>query len=686
MGIKLLAVLLACFKFFTRRSDDDSTSEPPPMSCPVRTPDGRPLPRLPYMKRREAPTTYHDALKLSVEGFKDMRSMLDWFFDVADFQPIARSLTTTEAETPPQTDEDNLKKKRALYQWELNDSFPPHLRTVPSAVSQPATSIFKFKRLYDSLQAVYPWLPDVDFFRSLAPSASNDMASLERRNKLLHYTTIGTMYTAENIGLREDWFTDAVFAQQQFIGVNPCTITAATPQWIQAFTKAATDQGNAAAAQLIAASTNSFYVQDYSNYRSAAGMGPTQTLTSDFGDTTGHQPRFGCASVVLFQLLPNGKLHPIAVVLDYKGSIDANISITVFNKRLSPTANWDQKNDWPWRYAKMCAQVSDWTRHELAVHLVHTHFVEEATIVAAQRSFPDSHIVFALLSPHWITTLSLNALAREVLVPSMVAPISYFKIPEIFAICNDAYHSFDFVGSYVPNDMKRRGFDVSQFDDPKGKFHNYAYGRDVAKMWDVLRKFVSSVLTAHYKGGDAEVAADKYVAGFCTEMQSSEGGGLSSFPTIKTLDDLVDVVTMCIHIAAPQHTAVNYLQQFYLTFVPNKPSALFAPLPKSLKELQGYKEQDILKALPLQSQVSWLMMAQVPYLLSAEVEPENNIITYAGEAASNRNPLIAQAGKVLQKDVATLGTTFRDISDQMDDQGTKYKVLDPVDLASAIII
>jgi hypothetical protein len=49
----------------------------------------------------------------------------------------------------------------------------------------------------------------------------------------------------------------------------------------------------------------------------------------------------------------------------------------------------------------MCNQVSDWTKHELTVHLNDCHFVEEATIVAAQRSFPADHVVFNLLAPHW---------------------------------------------------------------------------------------------------------------------------------------------------------------------------------------------------------------------------------------------------------------------------------------------
>ncbi|KAJ3503220.1 hypothetical protein NLJ89_g8532 [Agrocybe chaxingu] len=277
-------------------------------------------------------------------------------------------------------------------------------------------------------------------------------------------------------------------------------------------------------------------------------------------------------------------------------------------------------------------------------------------------------------------------MARMILVPVVIAALAPFKLPEIKALCNYTYHSFDFTGHYIPEDLKKRGFDVAHFDNPFGQFHNYAYARDMAKMWDVLHKFVGSTLSAHYKGSDAEVRADKYVADFCAEMQSTVGGQMPQFPTVKTLADLVDVVTMCIHIASPQHTSINYLQQYYLTYVPNRPSALFAPLPTSLKELAAYKEADVLKALPLQSRNTWLMMAQVPYLLSAEVEPENNIVSYAKNAAKSWNSAINQAAKVLQEDVKGLEASFKAISAQMDDQGTEYAVLDPNIMATSILI
>lgn len=91
---------------------------------------------------------------------------------------------------------------------------------------------------------------------------------------------------------------------------------------------------------------------------------------------------------------------------------------------------------------------------------------------------------------------------------------------------------------------------------------------------------------------------------------------------------------MCIHIASPQHTAVNYLQNFYQSFVIAKPPALHAPLPTTLQSLQAYNEQDFVKALSIGHQRDWLLSAQIPWSLSFRVADENNLVTYAASISN----------------------------------------------------
>ena len=73
------------------------------------------------------------------------------------------------------------------------------------------------------------------------------------------------------------------------------------------------------------------------------------------------------------------------------------------------------------------------------------------------------------------------------------------------------------------------------------------------------------MLSIKYVGpnADAQVNGDPDLQRWSEEMQApvqKGGANIASFPTLHTLNDLIDCVTICIHIASPQHTAVNYLQ------------------------------------------------------------------------------------------------------------------------------
>lgn len=273
---------------------------------------------------------------------------------------------------------------------------------------------------------------------------------------------------------------------------------------------------------------------------------------------------------------------------------------------------------------------SDWIRHNISVHLCRTHLVEEAIIVAVNRTIPQDHDVFQLLYPHWQKTLSLNAAARSTLLPHVIVPLMGVPEKEVYTFLRYEYDNYDFKSSYIPEDLRRRGFDPEKLDDPK--YHNYAWARCIHSMWHKIRAYVKDVLSLRYSdpNADAQVRADEYVQSWVREMRRSGygakddkddkdglnyqgGAGLSSFPDIQTLDDLVDAVTMCIHIASPQHTSVNYLQNFYQAFVVNKPPALFKAPPKTADELKRYNEDDLVAALPMNHTHDWLLASHVPY-------------------------------------------------------------------------
>lgn len=179
--------------------------------------------------------------------------------------------------------------------------------------------------------------------------------------------------------------------------------------------------------------------------------------------------------------------------------------------------------------------------------------------MACNRMLPATHVVYKLLQPHWLKTLSLNAAARSTLVPSVIVPIAGMSEKQVYSFIRHGYRNFNWTALNVPTDLTNRGFPISEIHTSP-KYHNYAYGRDVHKMWMVLLKFVKSVLQLAYPN-DASVAADSDVRKLAEEIRSPTGGQITSFPIPKTIDELADVVTMMIHIASPQHTAVSALKR-----------------------------------------------------------------------------------------------------------------------------
>lgn len=248
--------------------------------------------------------------------------------------------------------------------------------------------------------------------------------------------------------------------------------------------------------------------------------------------------RYGCASVSLFRLESDGILHPVAIVIDYRGDMPS--SVTIFNRRLhSSDSTAQEESDWPWRYAKMCAQSSDWFRHEVTIHLTNAHLVEEAIIVAGHRTLSPDHPVFQLMKDHWSTTIGVNNAARTTLIPGIIIPLAGVGAPQLVQFLNHAYESFDWTNLYVPNDLERRGFPMRSLEyDPK--FRDYAYGRNMAMMWPVLRKFVAFHINKAYEGHDSKVAADPELSNFCAEMRGA--ARLAAFPEVKTIDSLIDMV------------------------------------------------------------------------------------------------------------------------------------------------
>ncbi|KAH7018034.1 lipoxygenase 1 [Microdochium trichocladiopsis] len=615
--------------------------------------------------------------------------------------------------------ERSLQQKRDLYQWSnpATDHYPPHLLTLPAGQPSPL-EIFNVKELLfvQSIAKAMSYIIPDDIAHEGTPYIGPSLADTEAYNRDPTNRSPATdIMNGHNIGELADWYSDRRFAQQQLSGVNPCTIELAPRDTITKFAAEAGKQGLTEMQGRLAQGKD-IYMQDYSFFREATGYTNGEEFVNHVPNFDPRYPdakvyRYASAPIGLFQLHDDGRLHPLAITIDYKGSLDK--SVTIFNKRLDPDskAAVPEKDDWPWRYAKTVLQAADWARHEIAVHLVDTHMIEEAVIVATNRTVPDDHLLYELLSPHWFRTLSLNQSARSVLVPAVINRIGGFGpqwqppvegVPladsNAYKLIRYAYDHFDFQGKYVPNDLKKRGFDV-EAEQHTDKLRNYPYAANMFVLWGVLRDFVKTVLSIKYTS-DHHVQQDPVIANWAKEIQV--GGQVKTFPTITTLDQLIDACTMCIHIASPQHTAINYLQNYYYNYVPSKPPALCTPLPKDLRTLQALTEKDLTTALPIGSTDAkwkdWLLAAQLPELLSFRVEDQYNLLTYAktlhdinvkrspGEAKKFGSDVLAQAGAQLYGRLISLKALFEANSAFQTPGTVEYKVMNPDTTAVSILL
>jgi hypothetical protein len=627
------------------------------------------------------------------------RSSYTTFFAAAGVEtPIAQRVT----------------ERAKLFPWSnpVDDHYPPHFHIPTSKGKEPEgyagslTDIFNTLGLAQAGLMLRQIVPST-FLGSYAKTLDNKlkallfgdksagltMADLEGNNKdWFRRKTATDVMQGKNIGDLDDWWSDARFAQQSFTGTNPVTITVASSRWLAEFKEAATAQsgsavGKAALEFLQKAAAGSLFVQDFSHFREAVGARPEAPLWNE--------DRHTVATVSLFRLTDRGVLHPISICIDYKGSLEK--SVVIFNRNLEPNSEWDhlrktkltaEKVDWPWRYAKQCAQTADWLRHEIGTHLTHTHLIEEAIIVAANRTLPIDHVVFKLLEPHWFRTLPLNAAARSTLVPEIIFGLIGLKDKQPLDLIMYYYKNFDFVGEYIPNDLPKRGFPLEDLDQEK--YRNYVYAKNMKLMWETIRTFVKSMLAVKYTE-DSEVANDVPIQSWCKETQ--EHGQISSFPTIKTVDQLIDACTMCIHIASPQHTAVNYLQNFYHTFIPAKPPALWHEPPSSLAELMKYAEPDVIQSLPVKHQREWLLATQIPWLLSFKTADENSLLKYSqrlynlvrkSEGATDKKT--KEIASVFYTNLRKCVIEFNDNSTAVTSGTVPYVVMDPASTAVSILI
>ncbi|MBG1270171.1 lipoxygenase family protein [Nostoc sp. WHI] len=224
-----------------------------------------------------------------------------------------------------------------------------------------------------------------------------------------------------------------------------------------------------------------------------------------------------------------------------------------------------------WFHAKLCVQIADANHHEMSSHLCRTHFVMEPFAIVTARQLAENHPLNLLLKPHFRFMLANNELGRQRLV-NRGGPVDELlagTLQESLQIVVNAYEEWSLDQFALPTELKNRGV------DDVNNLPHYPYRDDGMLLWNVIKNFVSEYLKIYYKT-PADLTEDFELQAWAQELVSNSGGrvkGVSS--TIGTLEQLVDIATAVIFTCGPQHSAVNYPQYEYMTFMPNMPLAAY---------------------------------------------------------------------------------------------------------------
>lgn len=253
-----------------------------------------------------------------------------------------------------------------------------------------------------------------------------------------------------------------------------------------------------------------------------------------------------------------GQLVPIAIQINPAAGKQSQL-ITPFDDPLI------------WFHAKLCVQIADANHHEMSSHLCRTHFVMEPFAIVTARQLAENHPLNLLLKPHFRFMLANNELGRQRLV-NRGGPVDELlagTLQESLQIVVNAYEEWSLDKFALPTELKNRGV------DDVNNLPHYPYRDDGMLLWNVIKKFVSEYLQIYYKTPQ-DFTADFELQAWAQELVSKSGGrvkGVSS--TIETLEQLVDIATAVIFTCGPQHSAVNYPQYEYMTFMPNMPLAAY---------------------------------------------------------------------------------------------------------------
>ncbi|XP_062373166.1 arachidonate 12-lipoxygenase, 12R-type-like [Sardina pilchardus] len=162
-----------------------------------------------------------------------------------------------------------------------------------------------------------------------------------------------------------------------------------------------------------------------------------------------------------------------------------------------------------WLLAKTHVRAADFIEHQFNFHLLRTHLLAEAYIIATLRNLSSAHPIYKLLIPHMRFTLYANTLGREKLISEKGAISMYTSTGStgMVEVMKKAMDDLKYSSLCLPEDIRERGMD----EVPK-----FYYRDDGLLVWGALSKYVKGVIAVFYS--DMEVPVDQELQDWISDI------------------------------------------------------------------------------------------------------------------------------------------------------------------------